>query len=127
MTCYLDLKTCYLGHFIGCCPIIKISLANRVQRFQPRIAGTYTSNGTINGRTYWVKATNDLAIWYIPRFKDWAIGSLTYLGTTMRDCETLSELESECPDDNRLLWGYWNGNSWEETSDIEFDCQGKKE
>ena len=101
-----------------------MSLANEARSKQWSRAGTYKYKGTINGRAYWVKPTNKQAIWYVPEFKEWAIGGLSSLGSTFRGIASVGELEAECPDDDGLKWKYWDG-SWKDTSDVQFECQGK--
>ena len=108
---------------LGCCSVIKVSLANDVQNKQSRRAGTYQLAGNTNGRKYWSEPTKKQAIWYVPQYKAWAIGDLSDLGTTRRGMATMKSLESECPTDDST-WKYYSGSTWKATNDVQLECLG---
>ena len=96
----------------NCCNTIHVDLSNEVETNQPNYTGVYHVNKWINGREYWVQADGERAIWYVPEFKDWAIGYKDDLGSNFRSLATASSVAADCPYDTRNNWKYWNGSLW---------------
>ena len=62
------------------------------------------------------------AIWYVPQFKDWAIGSLEKKGTTISGITTVGNNEVGDPQ-HAGPWKYWNGYGWMSGgNDITVEC-----
>ena len=62
------------------------------------------------------------AIWYVPQFKNWAIGSLEKKGTTIRGITTVGNNEVNYPQDSGP-WKYWNDYAWMSGgNDITVEC-----
>ena len=62
------------------------------------------------------------AIWYVPKFKSWAIGSLEKKGTTIRGITTVGNNEVNYPQDSGP-WKYWNDYAWTSGgNDIIVEC-----
>jgi hypothetical protein len=59
-------------------------LKNDVLLKQGTLQGRYERSPDINGRPSWIHTTESEAIWYIPRWQKWAIGSLLDIGTEIR-------------------------------------------
>ena len=51
------------------------------------------------------------AIWYVPQYKNWAIGSLEKKGTSRRGITTVGNNEVGDPQDTGP-WKYWNDYAW---------------
>ena len=81
----------------------------------------------MNGQTSWI--SDSQAIWYIPKWKQWVIGSLDDIGTTSRGIRGHEFQESGLPYNNYYMWDYWDyeyGN-WipDFVRDIKVMCTGK--
>ena len=54
---------------------------------------------------------NPPAIWYVPQFKEWAIGSISKIGTNWRGISSNGQSEWDCPhlvpNEN---WDYYDQN-----------------
>ena len=108
---------------IGICRKIKVELSNDAYDVWPSKAGTYTLQGEINDRMYWVKTDGKNAIWYYPEYKDWLIGSIDYLGNNRGGILSKSNLETEFPYDEVNTWKYVDADSnWIDTDDIKITC-----
>ena len=84
----------------------------------------YRLGGNINGRQYWIQDTYENAMWYSPPIKDWVIALFKDLGKDLAFIASKGDHESECPYDDRASWIYFN-NTWLDTNDVYFACQGK--
>ena len=116
-------NNCFV-YSIACCPTISIVLGSDVKNIQVEYEGLYSYNGTINGRDYWVKFEGGSAIWYIPDFKDWAIGEEMDLGSKTCSAQTSSDLESTCPKNAKNDWNYLDDDKWMSTNDVQLNCIG---
>ena len=86
--------------------------------------GTYKYDGYINDRKYWLRSGGKRAMWYIPEYKDWAIGRESYLGGTLRFITSVSDLGTKCPYNRSNSWKYWDGSNWISTNGVELNCEG---
>ena len=59
---------------------MKVTLTNGALTYQDEKQGTYEESVTVNGKTSWISTGNNMAIWYVPQFKEWAIGSALQIG-----------------------------------------------
>ena len=86
--------------------------------------GIFQYNGIVNERNSW--KSEDQAIWFYPRFNDWAIGSLSDLGTNYRGIATFDDQVMGLFKVPNNKWMYWDGynSDWVdvESSDITFTC-----
>ena len=98
---------------IACCPTLNVWFENDVKDKQGQYEGVYTFQGYINDRDFWVDAEGENAIWYIPDWKDWAIGSADNIGTNYPHLRTSNDLEAICPNNEGydLSWEYRDSNS----------------
>ena len=103
-------------------------MANDALAEQSIRQGTYQLSEEINGKPSWKSATQ--AIWYYPDFKDWAIGSLSDIGTNFRGITSVDyNVENDCPQEvPKDKWKYWDGSEWQAASsnDVSFQCTSKK-
>ena len=83
--------------------------------------GVYEFNEIVNGRNSW--KTSSQAIWYIPEFKDWAIGPLSGIGTKLRGITSVADLDTKIFNVRPNQWYYWDGE-WKaiKIGDITFNC-----
>ena len=83
--------------------------------------GTYQLSSTVNGRPSWT--TESQAIWYVPEYKDWAIGSLENIGNTLSGISSVDDNEVDDPQ-HMVSWNYSNGDEWvvDEKNDIIVEC-----
>ena len=89
--------------------------------------GIYTISETINGKPSWI--SDDQAIWWVPGFNNWAIGSLDFIGS---DISTLAGIPSDknffgWPYDQKYFWKYWKSGSGftiPGANDIKVQCKG---
>ena len=114
---------------IDCCPTLNVWFENDVKDKQGLYEGVYTIQGFSNERQYWVDAEGENAIWYIPDWKDWAIGSADKIGTKYRHMRTTNDLQALCPynDGYVLSWDYrdsnsYDDNTWITTNDVYINC-----
>ena len=84
-------------------------------------AGIYSYTGDINGRKYWLKSDGTRAIWYVPDFKDWAIGSNDNLGSKTGGIFSTGNLETQCPHDKQNNWKYYD-EEWISSNDVRLNC-----
>ena len=121
-----------MSPLIACCPILNVLLENEVKDRQGKYEGAYSFQGFSNERDYWVDAEGENAIWYIPDWKDWAIGSADHIGTKKRHMRTSNDLEAICPNNEgyMLSWDYRDSNSyydntWFATNDVFIKCSNE--
>ena len=86
-------------------------------------AGTFENAPLVNGRPAWISYYKDYAIWYVPDYNSWVVGSSSQIGTGIMN---LKGGDGTCPG-NVTDWKVWNGLGYEETSedDIKFECTEK--
>ena len=87
-------------------------------------------SGIINGKTSWISNDNSQAIWYIPKYKDWLIGSFSKIGTEYGGLNSIGGQVNVDPNDVPSdKWKYYNKKSkqWSNPNpyDIEIECLGK--
>ena len=63
------------------CQNLHVVLKNNILIQQGDLKGTYQKSQMINGRNSWKTASS--AIWYSSKIKDWVIGSLENIGTSV--------------------------------------------
>ena len=98
--------------FVECLPkTIKVNLMNNALASQESRQGIYEVSGIINGKPSWSSASQ--AIWYLPQFNVWAIGSKSWIGQNWVALHTIGDqggvVPSNVPSDK---WKYWSGSSW---------------
>ena len=73
---------------------------------------------------YWVQDNKKNAIWYIPQWKKWAIGSINNLGTKRRGLESEKQMVGECP--FKATWSYY-GIKWNLANKdvVNIACEGE--
>ena len=104
------------------CQTIKVSLKNDMLEHQSQRQGTYQRSSEINGRPSWISESQ--AIWYMPKWKKWAIGNLSHIGTRLRGISGSSDDKLELPFDIKS-WEYWIGSSFKHeiiNEDISVQC-----
>ena len=109
----------------NCCDTISVELSGGAMNKQGSNAGIYSYKGDINGRKYWLKSDGKQAIWYVPEFKDWAIGATANnkLGSRYRNICSVKNLETQCPYNTQNVWKYHIGNGeWKSTNDVKLNC-----
>ena len=79
--------------------------------------GRYERSTDINERPSWIHTTKSEAIWYVPQWKKWAIGSLSDRGTTIRGISGYMEDAPSLPYET-ISWEYWTGSSFKKESAI---------
>ena len=104
-------------------------MANEALAEQSSKQGTYQLSEEINGKPSWKSSTQ--AIWYYPEYKDWMIGPLSSIGTSLRGITSTGDGEYDCPlQVPKDKWKYWDGSEWQEagSNDVNFQCTlGKKQ
>ena len=78
---------------------------------QKSLIGEYTYKGNVNGKNYWIKNDGKQAMWYFPKYNEWCVGSIQYLGTNWRGISA-GQTSAKCPTQNRKRWSYFNGIGW---------------
>ena len=109
-------------------------MKNDALNYQPWINGTYFLSEIVNAKPSWRLKDNsngyNKAIWYVPKYDDWAIGPLENIGTTTRALTSFGGQGSfdifNVPNDK---WNVWNNNDkvWTQTGvgDVAIQCKGK--
>ena len=49
--------------------------------FQGKCQGNYELSDYVNGKPSWISKKNNKAVWYLPNYRDWFIGSIKSIGT----------------------------------------------
>ena len=78
---------------------------------QKSLVGEYTYKGIKNGHGYWIKNDGKQAIWYLPAYREWCVGSILTLGTNWRGISA-GQTSAKCPTQNKRRWQYFNEVSW---------------
>ena len=107
-----------------------VTLTNGALTYQDEKQGTYQESVTVNGKTSWISTVNNTAIWYVPQFKEWAIGAALQIGTNWRGISSTGASEWDCPNlVPNSNWGYFNDAGWVTASfgDILVQCSMKSE
>ena len=115
------------------CKVLTVTLRNDALKRQPHISGTYFISDVINGKASWTLKDNpkgyNKAIWYVPKYNDWAIGPLENIGLTIRGLTTFGGQGSlDLFDVPNEKWNAWNGQNWKQvgTNDVTIQCKGKQ-
>ena len=61
--------------------------------FQGNCQGTYQLSDFVNGKPNWISKKNNKAIWYLPNYRDWFIGSIENIGTNFCTMYTTNNKE----------------------------------
>ena len=81
-------------------------LKNDVLSIQDSRVGLYKKGGIVNGKRSWT--TDSQAIWFVPQFSDWAIGSLEKIGTKFRGITSSDDKDQSLFDVPNDRWQYWD-------------------
>ena len=96
-------------------------MKNEVLLNQGTRQGIYERSTDINERPSWIHTTKSEAIWYISKWKIWAIGSLSDIGTDTRGISGSSKDAPSLPYDT-ISWEYWTGSGFKKTLDTSVQC-----
>ena len=91
-----------------------------------RREGIYEISNFVNGKPSWI--SDSQAIWYVPKFKDWAIGYKSKIGTTRRGISSFGNQGNMDPDIvPNDQWKYFKKNHWSKphSNDINIRCSGR--
>ena len=112
------------------CGSFRVKLKNNAATIQGTRQGTFQLSSPVNGRPSWTSESQ--AIWYVPIYKEWAIGHLDDIGGTIRGItsDRYNEVDDRVDDPRVILsWQYWNGDEFvppDEKNDIIVECiEGK--
>ena len=105
----------FIFFFIAPCQTIRVILKNEVLLNQGTRQGIYERSTDINERPSWIHTTKSEAIWYMSKWKKWAIGSLSDIGTDTRGISGLNKDAPSLPYET-ISWEYWTGSSFEKES-----------
>ena len=111
----------YLQISISECSNLQVILKDDILSKQGSRQGVYEFNEIVNGRNSW--KTSSQAIWYIPEFKDWAIGPLSGIGTKLRGITSVADLDTKVFNVPNNKWYYWD-SEWKviKSGDITINC-----
>ena len=90
---------------------------------QPSRRGFYQIDEIVNGRKSWKTASQ--AIWFLPTFNAWALGSLEYIGSNSRAITTFNGQGDNSPFQVASnQWNYWDDPKWIQINngDIMLEC-----
>ena len=91
---------------------MSVRLKNNALTAHKEKKDTYQLSSIVNGRPSWTSISILRSIWYIPRFKNWAVGPLESLGTTNRGISSRFYNEGDDPQ-NIKYWDYYkSGSGW---------------
>merc|ERR1712062_534907 len=93
------------------CQNILVNLENGAFDILSSHQGIYRAYQTVNGKTSWISTStvNQTAIWYIPEYKDWAIGYMKNIGGKIRQITSTSNNETDSPTEiSSENWKYYN-------------------
>ena len=93
---------------------MRVTLKNKALKSRSYLQGIYQPSSTVNGRPSWTTASS--AIWYIPKFKEWAIGTLDNIGTPYKGIKS-EEVDELVDPQNVVSWQYYTGSEWNSTDD----------
>ena len=97
--------------------------------------GDYQESAIVNGYPSWINANH--AIWFVTKYKNWAVGKIEDLGTTLRYLATSNYInavynpvtEKEPFDIDSRSWSFWEGGyvwTYTEAGDISITCSQAK-
>ena len=96
---------------------IEVILNNDAKTFQWSREGIYDEHIIVNGRKSWRSTEN--AIWYVPQYNSWAVGSLDAIGGTIRGITSTDGSGNNDPHNVPSNdWWYWN-NGWNRANGID--------
>ena len=104
------------------CGCLKVKLKNDALTQQGYRQGTYHFSSTVNGRPSWTSKSR--AIWYVPQYKDYRIGNLKDIGSTVGGITAFENNEVDDPQ-HIVSWKYNKDNEWvspNEKNDIIVEC-----
>ena len=110
---------------ISGCPYVEFFLNNGVLRKQGSLQGIYRYNGIVNEKHSW--KLEDQAIWFIPEFKDWAIGDLENIGGKKHRIRSTGDQDADLFSIPKNKWQYFD-DGWKSvpSGDVVINCvQGK--
>ena len=103
---------------------MRVRLKNNALNEHKEKEGTYQLlSSNVNGRPSWISISQ--AIWYIPQFRNWAVGPLKSIGTTNRGISSRFYNEADDPQ-NVKYWDYYkSGIGWVSTdvNDVIIECK----
>ena len=88
---------------------MRVTLKNKALESRSYLQGIYQPSSTVNGRPSWTSVSS--AIWYIPKFKEWAIGTLDNIGTPYKGIKS-EEVDELVDPQNVVSWQYYTGSEW---------------
>ena len=112
---------------LSACKSIEVILDNEDKSLQGEREGTYEEYQNVNGKRSWKSTAN--AIWYVPKFKSWAIGSLDGIGGDIRGIISSDETGDNNPYNVPYNeWWYYNKgwNKPDYIDDIIIQCVESK-
>ena len=99
-------------------------LKNDVLASKGSLQGIYGVYQTTNGRTSWKSGSK--AIWFVPRWNDWAIGDLKNFGAKTWEIKTDDVNRDDSPSDiPNYKWMYYDNIEWIKpgiSGDIQIKC-----
>ena len=112
-----------------CCNIVVLRIAPSYLTAsragaQKDLVGEYVYKGLKNGYGFWVSANGKQAIWYLPDYQEWCVGSILSLGTIWRGLSA-GKTTAKCPTHNRQRWNYFDLDTWKTdlTNHIHLQCK----
>ena len=107
----------------GPCQVLKVELKNDAYESQSSRDGIYKLSSTVNGRRSWTKSKSQ-AIWYVPEYTDWGIGSLEKIGGTLRGIASVANNDVDDPQYiDPSKWKYYSDGAWRQGgNDIIVEC-----
>ena len=116
---YYLLHTFFYQIIASHCQSLRVILKNNVLALHKLKQGTYDLSSLINGKLSWTSESQ--AIWFIPQWNQWAIGSIDSLGTNTSGIR--STQYSNDPQ-NVVSWDYSEAESgwWSADNDILVEC-----
>ena len=100
-------------------------MKNEVLLKQGTRQGRYERSTDINERPSWIHTTKSEAIWYIPKWEKWAIGSFSDIGTDIRGISGHMRDAPSLPYETKSWEYYTESDGFEKESavgDISVQC-----
>ena len=117
---HVKVNPCIFADNSSWCQNISVVLKNKVFEAQNQARDTYQLSKLVNGKASWISKYQ--AIWYISKFKFWAVGDFIKIGnTSTRIYSKRDEFPYEIPSDQFL---YSDAGKWKKpgANDISIDC-----
>ena len=93
-----------------CCNVIKVTGQQNNERLY------YITNDRLNGKRYYTN--QNYIIWYMKKFKSWAIGHKNILGTYYYNIVTAINTYEPCPDRVNYWYYYTRNYTWKSGKNI---------